>query len=156
MTWLPRSTLCSIRMTGDTAIVAADDLPNESLLRRSVEAWNADDWELLESLWNPDGHILAPEGWPEAGRRDGWVAIREQFERIKDSWMEERVEVLAVRSVGERLLADIRWRVRGEASGAPLEVPMWMLCEFEEGRFLSIEYFLDHGDALATAEGPEE
>jgi ketosteroid isomerase-like protein len=145
----------SIARTGDTAFVAADTTRNESVLRRSIEAWNANDWEALESLWNPDGSIVAPEGWPEPGPREGWAAIRDQFERIKDSWIEERAEVLAVRSVGERLFAEIRWRMRGEASGAPLEVPMWMLCDFEGGRFSSIEYYLDLDAAQVAAERAE-
>jgi ketosteroid isomerase-like protein len=136
--------------------VTTGSLPNESVLRRSIEAWNADDWNTLKSLWNPTGHIVAPDGWPEAGRRDGWDAMRQQWRRIKDSWTEERVELLAVRSLGDRLLADIRWTVRGEASGAALEVDMWMLCAFQEGRFTSLHYFLDHEAALAEAEGAEQ
>jgi ketosteroid isomerase-like protein len=132
--------------------VAPGSPTNESVFRRSIEAWNANDWETLESLWSPDGSIVAPEGWPEPGTRVGWAAIREQFERIKESWIEERAEVLAIRPVGDRLFADIRWIVRGEASGAPLEVNMWMLCDFEDGRFSAIEYFLDR-DAARTAVG---
>jgi ketosteroid isomerase-like protein len=140
--------------TGDTAIVAPGDPTNESVLRRSIDAWNANDWEVLESLWNPDGTIVAPEGWPEPGPREGWDAIREQFERIKDSWTEERAEVLSIRPIGDRLFAEIRWTVRGEASGAPLEVGMWMLCDLEGGRFSAIEYFLDR-DAAHAAAGAE-
>jgi ketosteroid isomerase-like protein len=132
--------------------VTARSPANESVFRRSVEAWNQNDWRTLESLWNPDGYIIAPEGWPEPGKREGWIEIREQFDRIKDSWVEDRVKVLAVRSFGERLLADIRWVVKGEASGAPLEVAMWMLCDFEGGRFSAIEYFLDRDAAHAAAE----
>jgi hypothetical protein len=149
--WARRSSISSIGRAGDTAVVTAGSLPNESAFRRSIEAWNQNDWETLESLWKPDGHIIAPEGWPEPGKREGWIEIREQFDRIKDSWMEEHVEVLAMRPIGERLLADIRWIVRGEASGAPLEVDMWMLCDFEGGRFSAIEYFLDRDAARAAA-----
>jgi ketosteroid isomerase-like protein len=132
--------------------VSAETSTDESVLRRSIEAWNENDWGALESMWNPDGHIVAPEGWPEPGQRKGWAAIREQFERIKDSWTEERVEVLAIREVPRGLLADLRWSVKGDASGAPLDVDMWMLCEFEGGRFSSIEYFLDREAAMAAAE----
>jgi ketosteroid isomerase-like protein len=148
-----RSSIFSIGRTGDTAVVAGGSALNESTFHRSIEAWNENDWETLEALWGPDGHIIAPEGWPEPGKREGWAEIREQFERIKDSWVEERAEVLAVRPVGDRLFADIRWIVRGEASGAPLEVDMWMLCDFEGGRFSAIEYFLDRDAARGAARG---
>jgi len=112
--------------------VSAESSTNEPLLRRSIEAWNASDWETLESLWDPAGAIVAPEGWPEYGVFEGWPAIREQLKRVKDSWTEEHVEVLSVRPAGERLLAEVRWIVRGEASGAPLEVVMWMLATVGE------------------------
>lgn len=88
--------------------MTAGSLPNEVVFHRSIEAWNAGNWETLEGLWDPAGHIVAPEGWPEPGKRQGWAAIRAQFERIKDSWTEEQVEVLGVRPVGGRLLADIQ------------------------------------------------
>jgi ketosteroid isomerase-like protein len=123
----------------------------ESVLRRSLEAWNENDWDALEALWNPDGEIDAPEGWPESGTQVGWDAVRTQFERIKDSWAEESVELIRVERTGDRLLGHLRWVLRGEASGAPLEVPMWMLCEFRDARFSRIRYFMDEGAALDAA-----
>lgn len=123
---------------------------SESLLSRSIDVWNAGDWQTLESMWNPDGEIVAPEGWPEAGVFSGWPAIREQFERVKDSWAEEHIELISQEQAGDRLLSHIRWTVRGEASGAPLEVEMWMLSEFRDERFSRIEYFQD-GEAARSA-----
>src|SRR5215216_3593069 len=115
--------------------------------------WNASDWDALEALWNPDGEIVSPEGWPEPGTFSGWPAMREQFERIKDSWAQDHVEVLSQQFIGDRLLSDIRWTVRGEASGAPLEVEMWMVSAFRDRKFSKIEYFLDRDAAVAAAEG---
>jgi ketosteroid isomerase-like protein len=126
-------------------------MTEEEILRRSLEAWNENDWETLEKLWDPEGEIVAPEGWPESGVRKGWPAIRDQFDRIKDSWSAERVEVLTVGQEGDRLLAHIQWIVRGEASGAPLEVEMWMVCEFHGERFSRIQYFLDGAAARQAA-----
>lgn len=124
---------------------------SETLVRRAFDVWNANDWEALEQLWNSDGVAIAPEGWPEPGEFVGWPAIREQFERLKDSWVEERVEVLSARPAGEHLLVDLRWTVLGEASGAPLDVEMWMLCDFRGERFARAEYFLDREAALTAA-----
>ncbi len=121
------------------------------MLRRSLEAWNENDWDALEKLWDPEGEIVAPEGWPESGPRSGWPAIREQFEVIKDSWSAERAELLDADEAGDRLLAHVKWAVRGEASGAPLETEMWMLCEFSGERFSRIQYFLDGTAARESA-----
>jgi ketosteroid isomerase-like protein len=138
--------------------VSEQSISNEAVLRRSIEMWNKDDWEALEALWDPEGAIVAPTGWPEPGPRHGWTEIREQFGRIKDSWTKEQVEVLSVTDhAEERLLARVRWTVKGEASGAPLSTDMWMLCDFRDGLFTRIQYFLDREAAEAAAEeGAEE
>jgi hypothetical protein len=125
---------------------------SEELLRRSIELWNADDWEALGRMWDPEGEVVAPEGWPESGTFRGWPAIQVQFERLKGSWAEERVEILGIREVPSGLFADIRWIVKGDASGAPLEVDMWALYEFRGELVRRIDYFLDR-DAAEAAGG---
>ncbi|HEY6654580.1 MAG TPA: nuclear transport factor 2 family protein [Solirubrobacterales bacterium] len=130
-----------------------DQADREELARRSIEAWNADDWEEgLAAIWSRDGLIVSPQGWPEAGEFKGLPAMVEQWRRIKDSWEEEHVELLAVESVGLRVLASVRWVMRGETSGAPLDVPAWMLFSFKGGRISRIEYFLDESGARAAVE----
>ena len=92
-----------------------DPAEREALVRRSVDAWNADDWEdQLRAIWSPDGTIVSPEGWPESGEFTGWPAMLEQWRRIRGSWAEERVEV-GLESIGDRVLGDLHWTLRGEA-----------------------------------------
>ena len=108
----------------------------EALAQRSIDAWNSDDWEeRLKAVWRPEGTIVAPEGWPEAGEFKGWPAMVEQWHRIKDSWAEERLDVIELESMDDRVLAHLRWIMQGEASGAPLEVEVWLVGEFEDDRF---------------------
>jgi ketosteroid isomerase-like protein len=128
------------------------------LVRRSIDGWNASDWEGgLGPLWDPEGEIVAPEGWPEPGPVRGWPALLGQWNRIKDSWAEEHVELRSVTPYGDRMLAEILWTMRGEASGAPLEVEMAMVYDFRGERIFRIEYFLDREAAQAAAEaGAEE
>jgi len=123
------------------------------LVRRSIDAWNARDWEEgLGPIWDPEGEIVAPEGWPEAGTFSGWEALVDQWRRLKDSWAEEQVEVHSIRPIGDRMLAEILWTMRGEASGAPLEVEGAMVYEFRGERISRIRYFLDREAATAAAE----
>ncbi len=124
------------------------DFPDRERLVRTVTAWNAEDWEdRLRSVWDPQGVIVSPEGWPESGIFEGWDAMVEQWGRIKDSWVEEHVEVVSVEPAGDGALAELVWVVRGEASGAPLEVRVWLVCEFGQGRLTRMVYFLDDGAA---------
>jgi hypothetical protein len=126
----------------------------EALVRRSIEAWNEDDWEEgLRSIWSRDGMIVSPEGWPESGPFEGWDAMVEQWRRIKSSWAEEHVELLSLKSGADDVLAEMRWSLRGEASGALLEVQAWILCEFDQDRISKMTYFLDGEEARRAAEG---
>lgn len=129
------------------------DFPDrERLVRESVDAWNAEDWEdRLRSVWDPRGVIVSPEGWPEPGTFEGWDAMVEQWRRIKDSWAEEHVQIAAVEPVDDGALAEVVWMLRGEASGAPLEVRVWLTCEFGQGRLTRMVYFLDERTARAAA-----
>jgi hypothetical protein len=133
-----------------------DSVDREALVRRSIDAWNADDWEdQLAAIWSPDGTIVAPEGWPEAGEFRGWPAMLEQWRRIKGSWAEDRVEVIELESIADRVLAQLRWILQGEASGAPLEVNAWLVAESEGDRLSRMTYFLDRESARTAAEAAE-
>jgi ketosteroid isomerase-like protein len=125
----------------------------EAIVRASIDAWNSDDWERdLRSIWDPDGVIVLPEGWPEAGTFVGWDAMREQWGRIKDSWREEQVDLISAEPAGTGVLAEVRWKLRGEASGAPLDVQAWILCELDGDRLSKMTYFLDRETANAAVE----
>jgi ketosteroid isomerase-like protein len=130
-----------------------DSTGRERLVRRSIDAWNADDWEdRLRAIWSPEGTIVSPEGWPESGEFRGWPAMLEQWRRVKGSWAEDRVEVVDLESIGDRVLGYLRWILRGDASGAPLEVEVAILCEFDDERLFKMTYFLDRERARTTAE----
>jgi ketosteroid isomerase-like protein len=130
-----------------------DAAEREALVRESIDGWNSDDWERrLKAIWKQDGLLVSPDGWPEAGTFEGWEAMVEQWRRVKDSWAEEHAELTSVESHGEAVLAGTRWLVRGEASGAPLEVGIWALFEFEDERISKIVYFLDEEAARVAAE----
>jgi ketosteroid isomerase-like protein len=128
----------------------------EALAQRSIDAWNSEDWEeQLRAIWSPDGVIVSPEGWPEAGEFEGWPAMVEQWRRVKGSWAEERVDVIEVESIGDRVLAQLRWTMRGESSGAPLEVDVAIVCEVSGDRLSRMSYFLDRKSARRAAEAAE-
>jgi ketosteroid isomerase-like protein len=127
----------------------------EEIVKRSFDAFQRQDWELLESLWEPDGEVVGPDPWPEAGTMSGWPAILAQFKRLKESWAEDRVEIIEQSWAGERLCTRFTWSVRGEASGLESETEMWMVSEFRGDRFARVQYFSD-GEALRAALEEEE
>src|SRR5262245_11977629 len=102
---------------------------------------------MLEALHHPEGSIVAPPGWPEAGEFFGWPAIAEQYRRVKGSWAEERIENRSAEWVGETTLACNRWICRGETSGAEVEVDMWAVTEARGELVWRVQYFMDEGAA---------
>jgi ketosteroid isomerase-like protein len=126
----------------------------EEIVERSIDAFDRGDWELLEALWDPDGKIVGPEGWPESGTISGWPAILAQFKRLKDSWAEDRIEVVGHTVEGNRVLSRMRWSVRGEASGLPVEQEIWMVADIKDDRFVRAQYFTEEESARAALEEP--
>jgi ketosteroid isomerase-like protein len=139
-------------MTAALAILRPVSDDPSDLLHRSIDAWNADDLDGLSAFWDPEGKIIGPSEWPESGVFEGWPAIRGQFERLKDAWAEEHIEIVASEAVGDKVLTEIRWVARGEASGVDLDQPMWMVTTVSDGLFRRIAYFMDAESARADAE----
>jgi ketosteroid isomerase-like protein len=125
----------------------------ERIVRESIDAWNANDWERVEAFWDPDGEIVGPREWPESGSFRGWPAIRGQFERLKGSWTEERVDVISLESQGDRVIVRVRWVGTGEASGLEREVDVWWVNEVRDGLLRRVVYFLDEGSAQDEVRG---
>ena len=126
---------------------------NEEIARRTVEAWNAGDWELLKALYSPEIEVVAPKEWPEGGTFNGWEAVRRQFERLKDSWSEERYAIDTVRSAGDKVLVVGRWLGRGETSGLDLDLQTCLVYTIADDRVVRIEYYLDENDARRALGG---
>jgi ketosteroid isomerase-like protein len=114
----------------------------ERIVRESIDAWNANDWERMEALWDPAGEIIGPREWPESGSFRGWPAIRGQFERLKGSWTEERLERISLESHADRVLVHVRWLGTGEASGLATELDVWWVNEVRDSLLRRAVYFL--------------
>jgi len=126
----------------------------EEIVERAFEAFNRKDWEMLEPLWDPDGEIVGPEAWPESGTFSGWPAVLAQFKRLKDSWADDRAEIVEHSNSrsGGRLCTHFRWFGRGEASGLESETEMWMVSDFRSDRFVRAQYFGDRASAATALE----
>ncbi len=125
------------------------------VVRRSFEAWNANDWRALEAAYDPDVIADPPEGWPEGETAHGWNAVRVQFERLKAAWANERVQVEEVEQVGDRVLTQFRWVGRGKASGVDVAEPLWAVFTVRGARIVRLKYFLSRSNAVEAAESPD-
>jgi ketosteroid isomerase-like protein len=122
------------------------------LIAASFDAYNRTDWEAMEPLYWPDAEARAPEGWPEAEAVKGWPAIRRQFERLKDSWAEDRFEFGSAEDLGEdRALIHGVWHTRGKESGIEADVDSWVIVHARDGKLSQLDFYLDEEQARAAA-----
>jgi ketosteroid isomerase-like protein len=127
---------------------------NIAVVRESFEAWNENDWERLARAYDPEVIVDPPEVWPEGETSRGWEALRIEFERLKDSWEQERVEVHNVSEIGERVLAEMDWIAQGKASGVSVTTPMWAVFALRDSRIVRLKYFQSRESALEAASEP--
>jgi ketosteroid isomerase-like protein len=119
----------------------------ERVARETLEAWNDDEWDRFEELWSPDAEIVTPPEWPESGTFRGIEDVRTEFERLKDTWDTDKVELLSLETQGEWALAHIRWSGTGRQSGFPFDLGLWWVGLVRDGRNQRIEYYMDEESA---------
>jgi ketosteroid isomerase-like protein len=123
-------------------------LANLDLMRRSNEAFRRGDFDAWASNFDQDVLVRTDPSWPEQRiyGRDAVVQWgRGTWESLgRDLRLEE------VNDLGDRVLARNRWVTRGRESGVEAELRWSEIATVRDGRFVLIEMFLDHGDALRT------
>jgi ketosteroid isomerase-like protein len=125
----------------------------ERIIRETRDAWNSNDWSRFDELWAEDAEIVPPPIWPESGTFQGRKAVRAEFERLKESWAVDRLELLSLESRAGHGLACVRWVGSGQASGFPLDLTVWFVAEVRDGRNQRVEYYIDEEDARTAFEG---
>ncbi len=125
---------------------------NELIVRAGIDAWNKDDRAALESQWVEEPSITAPEGWPESGEFRGRDAVMGQFDRLKAAWSDERIELIAMESAGDKVLIAGRWLGHGESSGLELDMRVWSVYTLIDGLISHISFNLDEESARAEFE----
>jgi ketosteroid isomerase-like protein len=123
-------------------------MPEESLalVRRLLEAWNRNDWDEMAAALDDEVIGIPPDGWPEGGSNvHGPAEVLRQFERLKDSWEEEHVDLVELREVEGDIVVHARWVTRGHNSGIELEVPISIQVTVQDGRITRAQFGVDAG-----------
>ena len=123
---------------------------NLALVRRAYDAWNRNDWEALEEIYDPAVTAVAPEGFMESSRVRGWPDLQQRYRELKAAWEEESLEIEEIAAEDEMVAARVRWDGIGRASGAPISLQVTNLVEIADGRITRLEYFWTYEDALAA------
>lgn len=65
---------------------------NVEIVRQGYEAWNSGDMDLLAERFDPDVVSHPPEGWPEPGPFVGREATLRQFEQLRETRADDKLE----------------------------------------------------------------
>ena len=123
---------------------------NVEVVRSGMEAWNARDMDALRATYAEDVVTWPPTGWPEAGPFVGRDIVMGQWERMRESWNDDEIEMLAdYIDAADRVAVRMMWRERGQGPEASAEATG--IFTIRDGKIRVAEFFWDHAEALEVA-----
>lgn len=132
---------------------AAAQTSRQRVVHEGYTDWNAGRLaEAMARLWHPDAILYHPAGWPEPGPSIGREAATAQFERVREDFDVDRLEILESRDIAGVVVLRVLWVVRGRASGVDASMEMSGVYWFD-GADLIVRnaFFWDHDAALNAA-----
>jgi ketosteroid isomerase-like protein len=119
--------------------------------RRHHDLWNARNTDALRDLYDDEAVVHHLDGWPEPGPSVGRDAVFHQWELVRENWRADRLEILEITAVEDRVVTRQRWLAQSAHSDAPTEMILSSITRFREDKILDIVFYWDHADALAAA-----
>ncbi len=120
---------------------------NVEVVRTSMEAWNARDMDAMREAYAEDVVTWPPEGWSEAGPFVGRETVIGQWERMRELWSDDEVEMLTdYIDAADRVVVSMIWRERGH--GHESDSGATGIFTIRNGKIRVAEFFWDHTEAL--------
>ena len=121
---------------------------NVEVVKAAFEAWNVGDMDALRDLCDPDvivrpfeDSLQGPE--PNVGRE----SVMRGFGRMRETWDADGAEPITdFIDAGDRVVARFIWRGTGHGPAFGFEVTA--VYTLRRGKFVLVEYFRDHEEAL--------
>jgi ketosteroid isomerase-like protein len=133
---------------------------NVEIVRRLNEVMDREgvgrvfDAAIGEGLFDEDLEWVEDPAGPDSGTYRGLAAVRSLVaERMEAFDLEQQTEKLI--DAGDDVVALVRWRARGQASGAEAEMRLAMVNSLRDGKIVRVRFYLDPAEAL-KAVGLEE
>lgn len=112
------------------------------------------DAAIAEGLFDDDLEWVEDPSGPDSGTYRGLASVRSLVtERMEAFELEQQTERLL--DAGDDVLAIVRWRTRGQSSGAEAEMRLATVSTVRNGKVVRVRFYLDPAEAL-KALGLEE
>jgi uncharacterized protein len=116
---------------------------NREVVEQVYAALGRGELDAFLSVLHPDAEWHWPPGGADSGVFRGLDEIRRGVELWEEPWADFRMDPEELLERGDSVLAIVRYRARGRASGAPVEYRVAHLWEFSEGAALRMRMFGD-------------
>ena len=128
---------------------------NEELLRRGIDALNRADLDTLAQLVHPDGEwrpALTAGGDLERPVDKGHAGFVEYLDDLAATFSTTRFGIESLEPLdSSRIFYRGRVSAEGRTSGVRLDVPIWAIWEFRDGKVFRGEAFLNEAEARQAA-----
>ena len=126
---------------------------NVEIVRRVTDVMDAEGFEAALPVFlnaaHSDVEWREDPAWPGSANYRGVEQVRQVIlDRMDTLDFDQQTEDLI--SVDDKVVALVRWRGGGKASGAQGEISMAMVWTVREGAITKLEFFLDRAAALGA------
>jgi ketosteroid isomerase-like protein len=119
---------------------------------QAIDAFNRRDRAAWLALCDRELENIPPQDWPESQPIKGREAVWDFFVEGFEPWEESRLESFELIDAGnDKIVAELRTKVRGKASGATVAWSFWQVVTVRNGKALRFEWFTHRADALEAA-----
>jgi ketosteroid isomerase-like protein len=127
---------------------------NVEVVRRVTEVMDDDGFEAAFPVFakaaRPDVEWREDPSWPDAGTYRGAEEIRQlMLDRLDSFEYDQQTEQLI--DLDDKVVALVRWRGRGIASGAQSDMELAIVWTLREGAIARVEFYLNRAKALEAA-----
>jgi ketosteroid isomerase-like protein len=122
-------------------------------VRRSLDAWNRDDFETYSAMAHPEIEWTSEVAERMAGEGtvyEGIEGLRRHWDEWREIWT-VKVHVTELVDLGETVVAVAQTLARGHGMGGEMEQPIGYVFEFEDGMARRVRSYIDPERALEAA-----
>ena len=127
--------------------------PSLEMIRAGFDAFNRGDydgWMTSSIAEDVELHDLAET--PDTGVFHGHAGVRAWLAKLQEAWGEGfRFDPVSFTEGEELVVADVRASGTGTGGGVPIEMTVYMVLRFRDGKVVWTQSFLDRGAALEAA-----
>src|SRR4051812_35852763 len=103
--------------------------------------------DALRETYDPEAIMRTPEGWPEPGPYVGREEVMRQFERARETWDVDAIELIGeFIHAADRVVVRSIWR--GIGHGPESNMELTAVYTVRKRRVFYQEFFWDHAEAL--------